>query len=110
MQVYEQLPSNCIDLDMCSVITMGALMADEDIVRGLWDNPVDHVVDGGTVNLLQDDGTEIRLTWARTEANEYGIYDVVVDTPIITLFMLQALWLCHVISGDCPELPGGKLS
>lgn len=91
---WENLPSGSIDFEWCSVISMTELLEEENYE--LCPNPLDHVIESGTVEMMQN-GNLVTIPWGRTAPNEHGVYEVVVDVPEITLPIIQLLWRTCII-------------
>jgi len=99
--VHESLPGYCIDLDNCTVETLDSAMEQTDFDPSFC--IVDDVIDSGVTGLYHDNIGETQwIHWGKTRRYENGQYNVVIDAHMITLDILQVLWLMGVIDGDLP--------
>lgn len=98
--VYESLPTDCVDLDKVVILTLDSEV--EDQTRGL-DTSVDRVSSSGILRLLHDSGIIQNIHWGKTAPNEWGTSTIIVDAPMLTLPIIQCLWVMMVIEGEYPS-------
>ena len=103
-KVYANLPAYSVDLDHASVSTLAAEIEDQTFFHDSFPCILDSIIDAGVISIAHTDGHIEDIHWGRTAPNEHGVYDVLIDTPMVTLTALRALWVYNVIGDEFPDV------